>query len=161
MFAWGAQNILARAFYAMHDTITPAVVGTVITVVSLPLYWLLVRHMAHLGLAAASSAGITAYMIVLFVLLVRKTSGRGMISLLGFFGKVLLASSVAGIVCWEMVGWLNTYISWRTLHGAFVDLCLTTLVGVVLTVLLAKVLGVKEMDSYLKRFAGPIARVGS
>src|SRR5580704_16014429 len=107
MFAWGAQNILARAFYAMHDTITPAVVGTVITVVSLPLYWLLVRHMAHLGLAAASSAGITAYTIILFVLLVRKTSGRGMISLLGFFGKVLLASSVAGIVCWEMVGWLN------------------------------------------------------
>src|SRR6516165_6910230 len=28
MFAWAAQNILARAFYAARDTLTPAVIGT-------------------------------------------------------------------------------------------------------------------------------------
>ena len=158
MFAWGAQNILARAFYAMHDTITPAVVGTAITVLNLPLYWLLVHHMQYLGLAAASSAGITAYTIILFVLLIRKTSGRGMTALLGFFGKVLLASTVAGVVCWKMIGRLGAHISWRTIHGAFMDLCLTTIVGIILTVLLAKLLGVKEVDGYLKKLTSSVAR---
>lgn len=153
MFAWGAQNILARAFYAMHDTITPAVVGTVITVVTLPLYWLLVRHMQHLGLAAASSAGITMYTIVLFALLIRKTSGRGLMSLLGFFGKVLLASSTVGFVCWKMVEWLGKRISWRTMHGAFLVLTLTTAVGLILTVLLLHLLSVREMRNYISRIS--------
>src|ERR1035438_3695328 len=58
MFAWGAQNILARGFYAARDTLTPAIVGTVLTFLNLPLYWLLVRHYQHLGLAMASSIGI-------------------------------------------------------------------------------------------------------
>ncbi len=39
MFAWGAQNILARGFYATHDTITPAVVGTILTGLNILLSW--------------------------------------------------------------------------------------------------------------------------
>jgi hypothetical protein len=74
---------------------------------------------------------------------------------------VLLASVVAGVVCREMIGWLGGHISWKTLHGAFVDLCLTTIVGVILTVTVAKLLGVKEVDSYLKRIKGPILRMVS
>ena len=61
MFAWGAQNILARGFYATRNTLTPAIVGTVLAVANLPVYWLLVRHFQHIGLALASSLGITAY----------------------------------------------------------------------------------------------------
>jgi len=159
MFAWGAQNILARAFYAMHDTITPAVVGTAITLLNLPVYWFLYHRMQHLGLAAASSVGISAYTIILFVLLIRKTHGHGLKSLLGFFGKVVLASAAAGFACWELVGWLGERVSWRSFHGALLDLSVTTIAGLILTVVLAKILRVKEMDSYLKRFAGPIMKM--
>jgi putative peptidoglycan lipid II flippase len=154
MIAWGAQNILARAFYAMHDTITPAVVGTAITVLNLPLYWLLVRHMQHLGLAAASSAGITAYTIILFVILIRKTSGSGMRGLMSFFARVTVASAIGGLICWEFVGWLGGRISWRTFHGALIDLSLATLVGVILTIVFLRLFGVTEVKSYLGRFAG-------
>src|SRR6202043_2956963 len=55
MFAWGAQNILARGFYATRDTITPAVVGTVMTALNIPVYWWLARHTQYVGLALASS----------------------------------------------------------------------------------------------------------
>jgi putative peptidoglycan lipid II flippase len=153
MIAWGAQNILARAFYAMHDTITPAVVGTLITVANLPLYWLLVRHMQHLGLAAASSAGITAYTIILFVILIRKTSGSGMRGLMSFFARVTVASAIGGFVCWEFVRWLGERISWRSFHGAFIDLSLATVVGVILTIIFLHLFGVKEVKGYLRRIA--------
>ncbi len=73
MFAWGAQNILSRGFYAARDTLTPAITGTALTFLSLPLYWLLARHFHYLGLALASSAGIIVYTLLLFGLLNRRT----------------------------------------------------------------------------------------
>jgi putative peptidoglycan lipid II flippase len=155
MFAWGAQNILARGFYAMHDTITPAVVGTALTVLNLPVYWLLVRYSQHLGLATASSIGITVYTIILFLLLIRRTKGPAAKGLVVFFAKILFASAIAGIASWKLVGWLGQQISWRTFHGAFLDLSIATIAGLTLIVLLAMLLGVKEVGGYLRRLVPP------
>ena len=47
-----------------------------LTFASLPVYWLLVRRAQHLGLALASSLGMTVYTVVLFVLLNRRTHNR-------------------------------------------------------------------------------------
>ncbi len=91
MFAWGAQNILARGFYATRDTITPAVVGTVTTLLSLPVYWLLVRRLDYVGLALASTIGIVAYTILLFVLLARRTKNPEEGNLVVFFLKVAIS----------------------------------------------------------------------
>ncbi len=159
MFAWGAQNILARAFYAMRDTITPAVVGTSLTILSVPVYWLLSRKEQHIGLAMASSIGITVYTIILFALLLRRTHGAGGRGLIGFFCKVLLASVAAGAASWKLVSVLGEHFSWLRFSGAFLDLCVASLAGLVLTALVCKLLGVKEMDSYLKKILSlPVLR---
>ncbi len=88
MFAWGAQYILARGFYATRNTWIPAIVGTVLTFASLPMYWLLVRRAQHLGLAMASSLGITVYTVMLFFLLNRRTHNRQVGAMMLFFLKV-------------------------------------------------------------------------
>jgi putative peptidoglycan lipid II flippase len=151
MFAWGAQNILARGFYATRDTLTPAIVGTALTFLNLPVYWLLARRAQHLGLAAASSFGIIVYTVVLFVLLNRRTANREAGALLVFLGKVATASALAALACFKLVTWLETRIAWRTTHGALVVLVVATLAGALLTALLAKLLRVRELDGYLKR----------
>jgi putative peptidoglycan lipid II flippase len=151
MFGWGAQNILARGFYATRDTITPAVVGTGMTFASLPLYWLFVRHWQHLGLALASSVGITTYTILLFVLLFRRTHDRQAGELLWFSAKVMLASAVGGIVSWKVSNWLGGHIAWRSMHGALVDVCIVSTFGIVLTALLIWILRVPEMTMYARR----------
>jgi putative peptidoglycan lipid II flippase len=102
MFAWGAQNILARGFYAARDTLTPAIVGTALTFLNLPLYWLLVRRYQHLGLALASSAGIIVYTLLLFGLLNRRTKNRESGEMVGFFLKVAAASVMAAGVCFKL-----------------------------------------------------------
>jgi putative peptidoglycan lipid II flippase len=69
---WSAQGLYARAFYAASDTLTPMVAGTIITLISLPVYSLLFRHFSVIGLAVASDLGIVANTVVLAVLLNRR-----------------------------------------------------------------------------------------
>src|SRR5438477_386783 len=151
MFAWGAQNILARGFYATQDTLTPAVVGTALTFLNLPVYWLLVRREQHLGLATASSLGIIVYTVPLFVLLNRSTANREAGSLLVFFAKIAIASAVGALACFKLLTWLETRIAWRTTHGAFAVLVVASLAGLLVTAALAKLLRVRELDTYLKK----------
>jgi putative peptidoglycan lipid II flippase len=149
MFAWGAQNILARGFYAARDTLTPAIVGTALTFLNLPVYWLLVHRMQHLGLALASSVGIIAYAVFLFVLLNRRLKYRESTDLVVFFFKIAAASVLAGAVCFRLVGWLGVRIGWQTTLQAFLVLVVGSLVGLVVTGILAKLLRVHELDEYL------------
>jgi putative peptidoglycan lipid II flippase len=66
---WSAQGIYARAFYAARNTLTPAISGTVVTLASIPLYWLFFRGMGVAGLAVASDIGIFIHTAALAVLL--------------------------------------------------------------------------------------------
>jgi len=151
MFAWGAQNILARAFYAAQDTLTPAWVGTALTFLTLPVYWLLVRRYHHLGLALASSLGIIALTIVLFVLLNRRIPNPEVGSLLLFFLKVSGASGLAALGCYKLVQWLGMRVGWQTTGRAFLVLVAASAVGFLLTGLLAKLFRVREVDAYFKK----------
>lgn len=151
MFAWGAQNILARGFYAARDTLTPAWVGTALTFLTLPLYWLLVHRLQHLGLALASSIGIVAYTVVLFIRLTRRTQNHEAGGLLLFFFKVCVASVLAAGAAFELVQWLETRIAWKTTHGAFLVLVIASSVGFLLTGLFAKILRVREVETYFNR----------
>ena len=151
MFAWGAQNLLARGFYAAQDTLTPAVAGTAFTLINLPVYWLLVRRFAHLGLAIASSGGVIAYTVVLFVLLNRRTRNPEGGELTMFFIKLTAASGLAALACSRLTAWLGVRIGWQTTLHAFLVLVMVSTAGLVLTVVLAKLLGIREIDSYAKK----------
>jgi putative peptidoglycan lipid II flippase len=123
MFAWGAQYILARGFYATRNTWVPAVAGTILTFANLPMYWLLVRRYQHLGLAMASSLGITVYTVALFFLLNRRVKNpqAGAISLLHRF------------------------------TGAFLLLTIVTVAGTLLLIVLGKLLRIRELDELIAR----------
>ncbi len=115
---WAAQGLYARAFYAAGDTRTPMIAGTIITVVSLPLYsWLFDRY-SVVGLAMASDVGILAHTLALAVLLNR----RKLVPLAGLpwkeLGKALLASAMAAIAALGARNWLSArgYVTgWQAL----------------------------------------------
>jgi putative peptidoglycan lipid II flippase len=69
---WAVQGIYARAFYAASDTKTPAIIGTIITVLSFPMYAALFHGFGLRGLAIASDIGIVAQTGSLAYLLHRK-----------------------------------------------------------------------------------------
>ena len=151
MFAWGAQNILARGFYAARDTLTPAIVGTALTFLNLPVYWLLVRRYQHLGLALASSIGIVAYMLLLFGLLNRRTKNPDSAEMVWFFLKLTAASVIAAGVCSRLTQALHARLGWQTTLRALAVLLIVSAVGFAITVGLAKLFRVRELDPYLAK----------
>ena len=158
MFAWGAQNILARGFYATRNTMTPAIVGTLLAFANLPVYWLLVRREAHLGLAFASSLGITVYTIVLFLLLNRRTHNREAGAIVGFFLKITTVSAGVAWVCHRLQLFLEPHFAWHTTAGAFTLLVIVTTVGIVLLLIAAKLLRIQEFDELIRRFRASLFR---
>ena len=100
---WSAQTLYARAFYAAGNTVAPMVAGTIVVLVSLPIYWSLYHAKGATGLAIASDLGIVIQTITLAVLLDR----RKMVALSGLEFKELARSALAalaGFVAIYLVG---------------------------------------------------------
>lgn len=151
MFAWGAQGLLARGFYATRDTLTPAIIGTSITFLNIPVYWYCMRRWQHLGLAMASSIGMIVYTVIIFAFLMRRTQNRKAISLIVFFLKVCAASVLASVACLKPISWLEARISWHTMTGALLVLVIVSVMGIPLVAVLARLFGVREVGFYAKR----------
>jgi putative peptidoglycan lipid II flippase len=96
---WSAQAIYARAFYATGDTLRPMIASTIVTILSVPVYWELFHAYGGTGLVIASDIGILAQTLVLAAML----HYEGMVRLSGLgwaeIGKSLTAACVAGAVC--------------------------------------------------------------
>jgi putative peptidoglycan lipid II flippase len=101
---WSAQAIYARAFYAAGNTLAPMMAGTIVTLVSLPIYSALYHWQGPIGLAIASDIGIAMQTITIALLLHQ----RHMVSLASLdyaeLGRCLLAALASGAAVW-MVLW--------------------------------------------------------
>jgi len=107
LFLWSAQAIYSRAFFAAGETFVPMVAGTVVTVISLPIYWALYHWHGAMGLAMASDVGIAMQTGAIAVLLHQ----RHMVSLASLdfaeMGRCLLAALVSGTGIGLLFGWLD------------------------------------------------------
>jgi putative peptidoglycan lipid II flippase len=70
-------EVLARIFYAMHDTVTPVVAGIAIIVINIVMGALLVDSLGHSGLAIALTASTGVEALILFWILRRRIGGLG------------------------------------------------------------------------------------
>jgi len=109
LFAWSAQAIYARAFYAAGITWLPMLASTIILVVAFPLYGIGYRLTGTAGLALASDAGLLLQTVALALLL----HSRRMVSLASLdfaeMGRCLVASCVSGVAVWAVFSWLARY----------------------------------------------------
>lgn len=155
-FLWCAQAIYARAFYAAGNTFAPMAAGTVVTLVSWPIYGSLYRWHGAMGLAAASDIGIALQTLAIALLLHR----RRMVSLASLdyreIGRCLFAALAAGLAAWgAMLGlrWLAGATGGATIRLEVRTLDVTELVlGLALWALVA-VLVLEKAGSALPRVA--------
>lgn len=97
VFCWGFQQIIGRAYYARQDTLTPALIGTIATLVSIPIYFVVVRAWSAIGVAITSSLSVAIYTLML-TLWWRRKWGKDVFSGLGKdFIKLFSISIVAAV----------------------------------------------------------------
>lgn len=85
---WCVQQILGRSFYAMENTITPAIVGTCITIGIIPFYFYCSSRFGGMAVAFLTAFSIALYAIILC-----------------FVGKKYFQKAYQGILCllWKNV----------------------------------------------------------
>jgi len=106
LFAWSAQAIYARAFYAAGITWLPMGASTLILLVAFPLYGLGYQWWGAAGLALASGAGILLQAVTLAVLLHK----RRMVSIASLdyaemgrcLGSAVGAGGVTAFLAWAL-----------------------------------------------------------
>lgn len=111
VFAWGGQALIARGFYALQDTVTPVVVGTIMTLFFIPLNWLLMQPMGHNGLALATSIMAIVHLLVMSAILARRVDGIGAWRILRSTFRIMAAAVVAAAAAWGAAALLGPLIS--------------------------------------------------
>jgi putative peptidoglycan lipid II flippase len=156
-FAFAANTIVPRAYYAMQDTLFPAIYGTAAVVLSIPLYMLGLNMMGAGGVALALSLSAILQVLVLYALWNRRTGNQGR-PVYTFYLKMMVFSVPLGV----FLAWLKSAalsrIDASTLIGSM-TVCL--IVGAVFVVIVQAVgygLKIKEITGLVERLRSKMRR---
>jgi putative peptidoglycan lipid II flippase len=155
---WGGQQVLGRAFYARQDTLTPAVLGTAVTVVSIPLFHALSQMAGVYGVAAASAVAIASYSVLLGLSWRRRFGGD---AFSGLARATLRVTGVSGVAALG-AGWaphvLKSWLSLPPLFAAFATLVLSGALFFLVFALVGKLVIPDLLDPFARKL-GPAGKL--
>ena len=141
-------EILVRAFYAMHDTKTPVLVGVVAMSLNIVLSYAFValftrlEWMPHGGLALANSLATMLEMVVLVYLMRYRLQGLEGRRILIAFGQAAIAAAIMALV---LVAWTNQAVN----QAAWLLVVVGVALGAGVYGIMVLVLGVDEARNLL------------
>jgi putative peptidoglycan lipid II flippase len=99
IWAFSLQQIISRAYYAMHDTKTPLVMSIVTivvnTAVEVPLLW----KLGEAGMAAGTTVSFCLQAVVMLFMLDRKVNGLGLGRVSPQIVKMIFATGLMTAAC--------------------------------------------------------------
>lgn len=137
--AFALQEVLARAFYALHDTATPVAIGVSGMLLNVALSLILIRvvQQPYGGLAISNVLATTAESAALWIVLRGRLHGLEDRQMLAMIVRTLAASLVMGAGALVITGWLEG-------RSALLILLVGTAIGGLLFEGLAFALGLPE-----------------
>jgi putative peptidoglycan lipid II flippase len=100
VWAFSMQQILNRAYYALHDTVTPLILSIVTLIVNLaveiPLLW---TPLAEAGMAAGTAASFALQSVVMVYMLRRRVGRLGLSTSVRPIAKMVAASLLMWAAC--------------------------------------------------------------
>jgi putative peptidoglycan lipid II flippase len=131
LVAHSLVEIVTRAFYALHDTRTPVIIGGGAMALNVILSLLFIRmigvpgnleHGPFAGLALANTLATTIEGLLLLILIRPRVGGLDMRPLLIGIGRAILASAGMGVVLWLMLPLIDAL-------GLYVGLTIVMVIG--------------------------------
>ncbi len=160
-FAWSAQAVLARGFYARQNSKTPVFITTamvgVFVLLCLVLPLLFPPMLSYLALALALSLAGTLNMVLFFVFLQKQVGGLSLVRLVKATVRIVVAALIA---C--LVAWLFLKLFWHGPTSQTAGIFTTVVGGIAALVTYAVaciVLKVSEIDDVLKSVQKVVARI--
>jgi putative peptidoglycan lipid II flippase len=149
IWAFSLQQILNRAYYALHDMTTPLVMSIVTlglnTAVEIPLSF---TKLGEAGIAAGTLVSFAIQAVVMLMMLDRKIGGVGLRSIAGNVTRMLVACGLMGAAC-AGVRRMNFYPSGGGYLAAVEQLVILMVVGAGVYVAACAVMGVKGVSGEL------------
>jgi putative peptidoglycan lipid II flippase len=154
-FAFSAQTIVVRGYYAMQNTLFPAIFGTVAVVISLPFFWLGMKWLGPAGIALGVSLSALFQVTLLFVLWNRRSDNAGA-EVYGFVGKMILMSIFLGVVLELFRRTILFRVDPWGLQGALITSILCGTLFLCLLYLSGRVMGIRELSDLFGKICGKI-----
>jgi putative peptidoglycan lipid II flippase len=155
-FAFASQTIVVRAYYAMKNTLFPAVFGTVAVAASIPIYYAGMKFMGVDGVGLAISLSAIMQVALLFILWNRRTDNSGSRAVYRAYLKIMLVSVPAGF----FLHWVkNAFFArqWEpTLLGSILICAASGALFAVLISVAGYVFKIQEIRWFYENLAGKI-----
>ena len=142
-------EITSRAFYALHDTRTPVIVGAVAMTLNLVFSFLFTEMFQRAGwmplggLALANTLATTIEMAVLLILMRRRLHGLHSRAILNAAGKAGIAALGMALALYIWLGYSRLFSDWVILLGGLV-------IGILIYALLIWLLRVDEFQAVIR-----------
>ena len=146
-FAFAAQTIVVRGYYAVQNTLFPALYGTVAVILSIPVYTVGMLKMGAGGVALAISLSAIFQVALLYVLWNKKSENRDSLRVYRFYLWTILLSIPLGLFLEFFKGTVLSGFDSATFGGSLVVSILTGLVFVVILLSGGYVLGIGEIKA--------------
>ena len=133
LFAHSGLEIVTRAFYAMHDTATPVIVGVAAMALNIVLSLVLIAPLAQGGLALANSIATILEVVILLVILHRRMGDIDQRQILVSVARIVIAASAMSLF---LVPFANYFESSNAVFVALVGGLLSAVIYLGVTLLL-------------------------
>ena len=150
-FAFTAQTLVVRGYYAIQNTLFPALYGTAAVLLSIPIYMVGVLKMGAGGIALAISLSAIFQVALLYVFWNKKSGNKDSLRVYRFYLRTILLSIPLGLSLEFFKGAVLSGFDSATLGGSLAVSMLTALVFVVILMSAGYMLGVKEIKELWRR----------
>lgn len=158
LVAMALNLLLTRVYYSLQDTKTPMINAAISVVFNIILNIILVKFMAHGGLALATSIATTISTVLLLVGLKKKIGSLGTKAYITTFLKTGLASGIMGVVAYLIYHGLYGILGVSKLYN-LLSLIVAVGVGAIIYVVLCYLFKVEEVRDAVGKVRDIIMRI--
>lgn len=150
LFPLAILRLTISTFYAFKDTKTPLKIGVFVVVFNIILDLILVRYLAHAGIALATSISAAFHLIILNLALHKKISGIFQKKLVIYLGKTLLAAAIMGIACWIVYYYFEISLDVNVKIVQLSQVMISGITGLIVYYISGIILGIQEFRNAIK-----------
>ncbi len=156
LFAQSTIPLLARAFYALHDTKTPFYIALFAEAVGIASVLLLIDKFHVLGLAIAFSLASVAQMAFLLFVLRTRFDALDDKNIISSVGKIALASFAAGIGIQLAKHLVAAFVNLDYFFGVFAQLSISAIIGILIFLAAGYFLKLEEFFIFKNSLTGKL-----